>query len=111
MATAGADKKAKLWDLEESKLIKNVEGFGNEVTAVEFIGLGEDLITSSGDQNVRIGKDQLADPEKCFLYSVAASPDGRVVIAGGDDGTLRVWDGMDKKSLFRFAPDLGASRE
>ena len=104
LATAGADKKAKLWDFEEAKLIKNVEGFDNEVTAVEFVGLGEDLVTSSGDQNVRVGNAQLSDPEKCFLYSVAASADGRVVVAGGDDGTLRVWDGMEKKSLFRFAP-------
>ena len=29
----------------------------------------------------------------------------RVIVAGGDDGTLRVWDGVEKKSLFRFAPD------
>ena len=36
---------------------------------------------------------------------VAASADGRVIAAGGDDGTLRVWDGMEKKSLFRFAPN------
>ena len=104
LATAGADKKAKLWDIEQAKLIKNIEGFGHEVTAVEFIGLGEDLVTSSGDKNVRFGKVQLADPEKCFMYTVAASPDGRIVVAGGDDGTLRVWDGMEKKSLFRFAP-------
>ena len=105
LATAGADHKAKLWDLEESKLIKNIEGFGNEVTAIDFVGLGEDLVTSSGDKNVRYGKAQLADPQKCFLYSVAASADGRVIVAGGDDGTLRVWDGVEKKSLFRFAPD------
>ncbi|MGI9244149.1 MAG: c-type cytochrome domain-containing protein [Verrucomicrobiales bacterium] len=104
LATAGADKKAKLWDFEEAKLIKNIEGFGNEVTAIEFVGLGEELITSSGDKNVRFGKAQLGDPEKCFLYSVAASPDGRIVIAGGEDGTLRVWNGKDKKSLFRFTP-------
>ena len=104
LATAGADNRAKLWDVEQSKLIKNVDGFGHEVTAIEFIGLGEELITSSGDKNVRMGKAQLADPEKCFLYSVAASPDGGLVVAGGDDGTLRVWNGKDKKSLFRFAP-------
>lgn len=104
LATAGADKKAKLWDVEEAKLIKNIEGFTNEVTAVEFVGLGEELLTSSGDKNVRIGTAQLVDPEKCFLYSVAASPDGQIVAAGGDDGTLRVWNGKDKTSLFRFAP-------
>ena len=104
LATAGADKRAKLWDIEQSKLIKNIDGFGHEVTAIEFVGLAEELITSSGDKNVRIGKTQLTDPEKCFMYSVAATPDGSIVVAGGDDGTLRVWDAKQKKSLFRFEP-------
>lgn len=39
-----------------------------------------------------------------FVYAAAASPDGKVVIAGGLDGVLRVWNGTNSQPVASFAP-------
>jgi WD40 repeat protein len=39
-----------------------------------------------------------------YLYSAATTPDGRIVIAGGQDSTLRVWNGVDGKGIANFTP-------
>ena len=38
-----------------------------------------------------------------FMNSVAVSPDGGIVVAGGHDGTLRVWNGKNGERLNAFA--------
>ena len=39
-----------------------------------------------------------------YVYSVAGSRDESIVIAGGEDGILRVWDAKTGKLLNSFNP-------
>ena len=39
-----------------------------------------------------------------FMYAGAATPDGKVVIAGGQDGILRLWNGATGTSIATFEP-------
>ena len=37
-----------------------------------------------------------------FMFSGAATPDGRIVIAGGEDSILRAWNGTNGEVLKTF---------
>ena len=108
LASSGADNILKVWDFVSGERKKNIEGFSKEVTSVTFVGMDQAL-ASSGDTQVRLVKENgenvrtFAGPSD-FVYSAAATPDGRIVVAGGQDSTLRVWDGSDGKALMTFAP-------
>jgi WD40 repeat protein len=39
-----------------------------------------------------------------FVYACAASLDGTIVVSGGQDGVLRVWDVAKGTELKNFAP-------
>ncbi len=108
LATSGADNMVKVWDFTTGDRKKNIEGFDKEVTSVHFAGAAEQLITSSGDPKVRLvgadGKDVRSFPDVAdFMQSAAVSADGKTVIAGGQDGVLRVWNAADGKSVVTFA--------
>ena len=109
LATAGADAQVKLWDAATGDRKKNIEGYEKEVTAVKFAGAGGALVTSSGDNKVRLfGADgnqvRLFPDVADFMDAVAVSADGKVVIAGGQDGVLRIWNVADAKVLGVFPP-------
>ena len=38
------------------------------------------------------------------MYASAAARDESVVVAGGEDGVLRIWNGKDGKILATFNP-------
>jgi WD40 repeat protein len=38
------------------------------------------------------------------MNAVAATPDGAAIVAGGQDGVLRVWNGKDGKAIASLAP-------
>jgi WD40 repeat protein len=38
------------------------------------------------------------------MYSIDASPDATVVVAGGYDSVLHVWNGKDGKSRYQLKP-------
>ena len=97
LATAGADSVVKLWDFRSGERRKNIDGFEKEVTTIVAFG-PEQFLASSGDHNVRALNDKgetvrTFSGATDFLYSTAATPDGKRVIAGGQDGILWVWDG------------------
>ena len=107
LATSGADNVVKVWDFAAGVRKRNVEGFEKEVTSVHFAGAAEQMITSSGDNKVRLvgteGKDRSFPGVADFMHSAAVSADGKTVVAGGQDGVLRVWNAADGKSVVTFA--------
>jgi WD40 repeat protein len=110
LASAGADKVIKIWDFVTGDRRKNIEGADKDVTGIAFVGVTDQMIASSGDSQVRLLKE---NGEKVrsfeggtdFMNTAATTPDGRVVVAGGQDGQLHVWNGTDGKKVASFGPE------
>jgi WD40 repeat protein len=109
LATAGGDSMVKTWNVSTAERLKNIEGFGKEATSICFVGVTDRLLVSAGDGQLKLvrengeGASSLTG-ESDFIYSAAATPDGKVIVAGGQDGVLRVWNGRDAKPVAEFGP-------
>ena len=101
LASAGGDRQIKLWDIAGVKQKSKVEGFQKEVTAVEFAGATETILAASGDPTLKLANQPLPGSLGA-LHTAAISADGKVIIAGGRDSVLRVWDGSTRKLLREF---------
>lgn len=95
LATGGADKKVKLWNASDGKLIKSVDAHDGAVTALWFGMDNTKLFTGGADKKVKVW----ALPEGKSEASVDAS-DGAVngviavqmmIITGGGEGA-KIWD-------------------
>ncbi len=110
VASAGADNEIKIWNVETGEQLRTISGYSKQVTAVQFVGTTENLLSCSGDSNVKFhdmsrGRELRrfgGSPD--YVYSAATVPDQSIVVAGGEDGTLRVWNGADGKSITVFEP-------
>jgi WD40 repeat protein len=87
-----------------------VEGVDKEVTAVRFLGAGNQFVAASGDGKVRVlARDgtvaKTMSENGDFVNAIAVPVDGARVLAGGDDGVLRLWNPTDgaKAAEFREA--------
>jgi WD40 repeat protein len=112
LASAGADNVIKTWDFVTGERRKNVAGVAKEVSALQFVGVTDQLLAGSGDGRVRFVKEDGSEAKAFagftdFVYGVAASADGSVVVAGGQDGVLRVWNGNDAKVIAEFGAGGG----
>ena len=109
LASSGADKAVKLWSFPAGEQTKSVEDFKKEVTSVRFVGLGGETLTASGDNRVRMLKEDggnLRDygGSKGFIFSTAITPNGKLILGGGQDSVLRGWDAATGKALFSLDP-------
>jgi len=120
LVSGGADNVLKLWDLDRGVPLRTMKGttyrigsYKREITAVAFLGESEQILAASGDGTVRLHRttsenDILTFSEsKGYQFSVAATTDGRFVLAGASDGTVRVWSGHEQqpKHTFRATTD------
>jgi len=98
MATASDDKTIRLWNLEDSVVLKKMEGHGGQVQAVAISGDGQ--LIASGDVYGELiawhgetGK-SLTKPIKGHssrIRSLDFSPDGAVLATGSYDGRTKLW--------------------
>lgn len=102
IASAGADGIVSSWDMVIGERKKKIEGWTKEVTSLHYIGATNQIITSAGDNKVRVVTDEGAElrsianlPE--FMQASASSPNGSLLVAGGEDSVLRVWDAAGKE--------------
>ena len=109
LASAGADGLIKTWNFTTGERLKNIEGFGKEVTSVSWPGVTDQLLASAGDGQLKLLREngeavRSFTGSSDYLYCSAATPDGKIVIAGGLDGVLRLWDAKDGKPMAEFPP-------
>ena len=117
LATCGADNAIKLWNAADGSLVRTETGdinrtrdYRREVTSVAFIGGSSVLLAASGDRTVRTHHARNASYARTFsgspsfVYTAASTPDGRIILGGGHDGVLRLWDGDNGNPLRDVRP-------
>ena len=113
LVTSGADMVIKVWDTRTGDQLRTVQNqFNKEVTSVQFVGDGDLVVATGGDNRVRfvnaanggIARDFSGSAD--YMYAGAASADGKTIIAGGLDSILRVWNdqGADVAKFAAPAP-------
>jgi len=108
LASGGADGVVISWDMILGERKKKIEGWSKEVTSVQFIGATNQIVTSAGDNRVRIVNDEGGEVRSIaglpdFMQAAASTANGATVVGGGEDSTLRIWNGTDGKELAAFA--------
>ena len=96
LASGGSDKVVKVWNFRTGERTHNIGGFGKEVTSIQFVGTGDNMVCSSGSKQVtakNVGGGNVRDygGPTDFMYCVRASADGNTIVAGGHDSVVRVW--------------------
>jgi len=109
LASAGADNVIKVWDFVTGERKKTIDGFEKEVTSISFIGITDQTLASAGDDQIRTVSDsgekiRSFEGGTNFMNSASVTPDGKIVIAGGHDSVLRVWNGASAEVIATFAP-------
>lgn len=111
LASAGADNVVKVWDWTIGDRRKSVDGWDKEVTAVHYLGSSDSIATTAGDGKVRLinsdgGELKQLPGIKDFMNTLSPTRGGDVLIAGGEDGVLKVWDISSGKETASFGVEV-----
>jgi WD40 repeat protein len=132
IVTSSSDKTARIWDAETGRELKKLKGHTEEVIPVAFSPDGKKVVTGSFDNTARIWDAETGRELKRLehkgavntyafslegkqlkghtagVYSVAFSPDGKRVVIGNQDNTVRIWDAESGKELKKLEGHTGA---
>ncbi len=102
LATAGAEGTVVTWDMISGERKRKIEGWTKEVTSLQFIGATNQIVTSAGDNRIRIVTDDGTEVRAManlpdYMQAAVSAPNGSAIIGGGEDSILRVWDGAGKE--------------
>ena len=108
LASSGADKAIKVWDFVTGERKRTNSSFAKEVTSIRYIGYTDQTLVSAGDPKVSILREngdsvRTFDGPESYMFCSDVTPDGATIVAGGQDGILRVWDGSGTQ-IASFAP-------
>jgi WD40 repeat protein len=106
LASGGADKTVRLWDLATSQLQLTLADHSSDVKAVAFSPDGQ-LLASGTRDAVRLWDPATGQQLRILRFdrstwTVAFSPDGQLLASAGDGGTVRLWDsaaGQQQRTL------------
>ncbi|QOV88134.1 c-type cytochrome domain-containing protein [Humisphaera borealis] len=104
IVSSGADNAIRFWDVASGDRKKTSPTFDKEATSIHRAG--DDFVACTGDARVETFKSDGSKSKTLsgateFMHAVAASADGKLIVAGGQDGVLRVWT-ADGKSVGTF---------
>ena len=111
LASAGADKAIKIWNFVTGERIRTIAQFEEHVTSIQYVGFTDQTLVSAADPRVCLFRESgehlrnFPGPSS-FTFCSPATPDGRIIVAGGQDGVLHVWDG-EGKTVLTFGPGGG----
>jgi WD40 repeat protein/uncharacterized caspase-like protein len=100
------DHAARLWDVGSGRQTMRFARHTDAIEAVAFSPDGRQVVTTSHDATARLwdpvtGEEQQRFVSLAEVYSVALSPNGRQMLAGGY-GSVRLFDVLTAKEIRRF---------
>src|SRR6476469_6815884 len=116
MASGGADKIVRLWEVASGRVVGKFEGHADAVAGLAFSPDGKRLASASYDRSIRIWdlsnwRPGAASPpakvlnsHKNWVFAAAFTPDGSRLVSVSYDRTVKVWDlasGQEKSTYTR----------
>ncbi|MBR9802119.1 hypothetical protein GYB59_10675 [bacterium] len=109
-ASGSADTSVKLWDRIDGSQKRTITTAGKQVTDLSFVGVGDHVASSSGDRQIRLfesgnGRHYRSFNSKTdYLYSLDVSRDETLMIGGGQQGQLRLWNAKTGQEIITLPP-------
>ncbi|HSE37757.1 MAG TPA: caspase family protein [Blastocatellia bacterium] len=98
MASSGADKTVRLWDVESGRLVRTLEGHSDDVTTLAFSPTAKTVASGSLDKTVKLWEVETGKLIRTLsahtdgVLSVTYSVDGKTIASGGLDDTAYAWN-------------------
>lgn len=98
LVSAGADNVLKVWDFDKGEQIRTIGGHARQISRLAVFKTAPMVISACGDAGLRQwnfdnGTNVRSYPGATdFLQAVAATSDGALIAAGGEEGVVRVYN-------------------
>jgi WD40 repeat protein len=119
LASSSNDATIRIWDVSSGNCLRVLQGHTSGVMCVRYSPDGQLLASGCRDGSIRLWSDYLSHdrhpkPDSInpsakllhghtdFVWNIAFSPDGRFLVSGSRDGTLRLWNVQDGRSIHVF---------
>ena len=114
LVSSSGDFSIKTWNAATGDQIRSISNnnITKPFTSVHYVGQADVIITACGDRNARLynsangGQIRQFSTTEGYLHTADATPDQQIVIAGGQDSALRVWNGANGQLLHTLEPPV-----
>lgn len=99
LASGGAERLVRMWDIETGRLLRSLRGHTNDIRAIVFTPDGQTLATASEDRTIRLWNPKTGEPTKLLftrydhnVCSLSLSPDGLMLARGSHNKDIKIWE-------------------